>query len=129
VQLFSSSDGFRGTELFVSLSDPGRYLTVAGIARPSLEGLTSPNRIVQEGLTNALKHADASDADVTVRYRPNELEIEVRDNGEGTVPAFCSRTAARPGCASRSASTSWPTSPLASVRRGRRCDRADVWRA
>ena len=28
VQLFSSSDGYRGTELFVSLSDSGRYLTV-----------------------------------------------------------------------------------------------------
>jgi heme-degrading monooxygenase HmoA len=28
VRLFSRSDGFRGTELFVSLSDPGRYLTV-----------------------------------------------------------------------------------------------------
>ena len=27
-QLFSSSDGFEGTELFVSVSDPGRYLTV-----------------------------------------------------------------------------------------------------
>ena len=27
-QLFSSSDGFRGTELFASLSDPGRYLTI-----------------------------------------------------------------------------------------------------
>jgi len=27
-QLFSSSDGFEGTELFVSLSSPGRYLTV-----------------------------------------------------------------------------------------------------
>jgi heme-degrading monooxygenase HmoA len=27
-QLFSSSDGFVGTELFVSLSRPGRYLTV-----------------------------------------------------------------------------------------------------
>jgi len=27
-QLFSSSDGFEGTELFVSLSTPGRYLTV-----------------------------------------------------------------------------------------------------
>ena len=40
-------------------------------------------RIVQEGLTNALKHARASDADVTVRYRLDELEIEVRDNGEG----------------------------------------------
>ena len=27
-QLFSSSDGFRGTELFASLDNPGRYLTV-----------------------------------------------------------------------------------------------------
>ena len=44
----------------------------------------SAYRIVQEGLTNALKHAHASDADVIVRYRPDELEIEVRDNGHGT---------------------------------------------
>ncbi len=43
----------------------------------------SAYRIVQEGLTNALKHAHASDADVTVRYRRDELEIEVRDNGQG----------------------------------------------
>jgi signal transduction histidine kinase len=43
----------------------------------------SAYRIVQEGLTNALKHAHASDADVTVRYRPDELEIEVRDDSEG----------------------------------------------
>jgi signal transduction histidine kinase len=43
----------------------------------------SAYRIVQEGLTNALKHANASDADVTVRYRPDEVEIEVRDNGNG----------------------------------------------
>jgi signal transduction histidine kinase len=43
----------------------------------------SAYRIVQEGLTNALKHANASDADVTVRYRPDEVEIEVRDNGAG----------------------------------------------
>jgi signal transduction histidine kinase len=41
-------------------------------------------RIVQEGLTNALKHAHASDAEVTFRYRPDELEIEVRDNGQGS---------------------------------------------
>jgi len=27
-QLFSSSDGFEGTELFVSVSNSGRYLTV-----------------------------------------------------------------------------------------------------
>jgi signal transduction histidine kinase len=44
----------------------------------------SAYRIVQEGLTNALKHARASNADVTVRYRPGELQIEVRDNGGGS---------------------------------------------
>jgi signal transduction histidine kinase len=44
----------------------------------------SAYRIVQEGLTNVLKHARASDADVIVRYRPQELEIQIRDNGQGT---------------------------------------------
>jgi signal transduction histidine kinase len=44
----------------------------------------SAYRIVQEGLTNALKHARATGADVTVRYRPDEVEIQVRDNGQGT---------------------------------------------
>ena len=34
-------------------------------------------------MTNALKHAHAPDADVTVRYRADGLEIEVRDNGQG----------------------------------------------
>ena len=43
----------------------------------------SAYRIVQEGLTNALKHARASQADVTVRYRPNEVELEVADDGRG----------------------------------------------
>jgi signal transduction histidine kinase len=43
----------------------------------------SAYRIVQEGLTNALKHAHASHADVTVRYRPDELELEVADDGSG----------------------------------------------
>jgi signal transduction histidine kinase len=44
----------------------------------------SAYRIVQEGLTNALKHAHATRADVTVRYEPDELQLEVRDNGLGT---------------------------------------------
>jgi signal transduction histidine kinase len=43
----------------------------------------SAYRIVQEGLTNALKHANATRADVTVRYAPDELQIEVRDDGRG----------------------------------------------
>lgn len=43
----------------------------------------SAYRIVQEGLTNALKHANASHADVTVRYRPDEVELNVADDGRG----------------------------------------------
>ena len=43
----------------------------------------SAYRIVQEGLTNAVKHAHASQVDVTFRYASDELQIEVRDNGEG----------------------------------------------
>jgi signal transduction histidine kinase len=60
-------------------------LHVDGTPFPLPRGIDlSAYRIVQEGLTNALKHAHASDADVTVRYRPDQLEIEVRDNGHGT---------------------------------------------
>ncbi|HXH97998.1 MAG TPA: sensor histidine kinase [Gaiellaceae bacterium] len=43
----------------------------------------SAYRIIQEGLTNALKHAHAGRADVVVRYRPDELRIDVRDDGRG----------------------------------------------
>jgi signal transduction histidine kinase len=72
------------------LDDVGRAglpveLHVDGKPFPLPRGIDlSAYRIVQEGLTNALKHADASDADVTVRYRQDELEIEVRDNGQGS---------------------------------------------
>src|SRR5262245_24422192 len=60
-------------------------LHVDGDPFPLPRGLElSAYRIVQEGLTNALKHAQASTADVTVRYRLDELEIEVRDDGVGS---------------------------------------------
>jgi len=59
-------------------------LHLEGDPYPLPRGLDlSAYRIVQEGLTNVLKHAGASDADVVVRYRPDEVEIEVRDNGNG----------------------------------------------
>jgi signal transduction histidine kinase len=45
----------------------------------------SAYRIIQEGLTNALKHARASHADVTVHYGSNELQLEIRDDGRGAV--------------------------------------------
>src|SRR5437870_666932 len=44
----------------------------------------SAYRIVQEGLTNALKHARASKADVTLRYEPDGVQLEVRDDGIGS---------------------------------------------
>ena len=44
----------------------------------------SAYRIVQEGLTNSLKHANASRADVIVRYGSQDVELEVRDDGVGT---------------------------------------------
>jgi signal transduction histidine kinase len=44
----------------------------------------SAYRIIQEGLTNALKHSAASRADVTIHFRADGLQLEVRDNGVGT---------------------------------------------
>ena len=59
-------------------------LHVEGEAAPLPRAIDlSAYRIVQEGLTNALKHARAHRADVTLRYAPDELQIEVRDDGAG----------------------------------------------
>ena len=43
----------------------------------------SAYRIVQEGLTNALRHAHATQAEVGLRYASDQLRIEVSDNGHG----------------------------------------------
>jgi signal transduction histidine kinase len=44
----------------------------------------SAYRIVQEALTNALKHAGPARAHVIVCYSPEELELEVLDDGAGS---------------------------------------------
>jgi signal transduction histidine kinase len=41
-------------------------------------------RLVQEGLTNTLKHAQAHRAEVLVRYGNGEVEVVVADDGNGT---------------------------------------------
>jgi signal transduction histidine kinase len=85
---FTPQPGLDG--LGALLEDVGRAglpveLHVDGQPVPLPRGVDlSAYRIVQEGLTNALKHARANAADVTVRYRPEELQIEVRDNGLGS---------------------------------------------
>ena len=43
----------------------------------------SAYRVVQEALTNTVKHAGASTAEVRVRYRPQEVEVEIVDDGVG----------------------------------------------
>jgi signal transduction histidine kinase len=63
-------------------------LRFAGERFPLPPGIDlSAYRIVQEGLTNALKHARASHAEVTVRYAPDEVGIQVRDDGTGGTPS------------------------------------------
>jgi len=43
----------------------------------------SAYRIVQEGLANALTHANCAHADVTVRYGGDVIEVEIADDGSG----------------------------------------------
>jgi signal transduction histidine kinase len=59
-------------------------VSVAGSARP-LPGTVdlTAYRIVQESLTNVVRHARASTATVSVRYDPDAVVLEVHDNGSG----------------------------------------------
>jgi signal transduction histidine kinase len=55
-------------------------VNVDGVAVPSAIG-GAVYRIVQEALTNVLRHADASKAEVRVRAATDALDIEITDNG------------------------------------------------
>jgi signal transduction histidine kinase len=65
-------------------------LTVAGNPQPLPPGPDlAAYRIVQEALTNTVKHAGPATAAVQLRWHPRELELEVTDTGRGpnvTVP-------------------------------------------
>jgi signal transduction histidine kinase len=59
-------------------------LRVEGTPRPLPPALDlSAFRIVQEALTNALKHAGPARADVTVRYEDGLVSLEISDTGRG----------------------------------------------
>jgi signal transduction histidine kinase len=59
-------------------------LHVEGDPQPLPPGLDlSAYRIVQEALTNARKHAGDARAQLTIRYHPSCVEIEIADDGEG----------------------------------------------
>jgi signal transduction histidine kinase len=57
-------------------------LEVRGDPVPLPRGLDlSAYRILQEALTNSLKHSGADHAEVTVEYAPDQLCLQVRDHG------------------------------------------------
>jgi signal transduction histidine kinase len=78
-------------ELASAVRDAGIAVSVArdGVVAPVPAAVDlSAYRIVQEALTNTLRHADAQEAEVRLRYEPGALRVEVRDDGRA-------RTAAR----------------------------------
>ncbi|MGH8886582.1 MAG: sensor histidine kinase [Egibacteraceae bacterium] len=64
---------------------------VTGEPQPLAAGVDlSAYRIVQEALTNALKHANASTVEVRLRYTERDLQVEVVDDGCGiTAEGWC----------------------------------------
>jgi signal transduction histidine kinase len=70
-------DGLRGAGLPVELS-------IEGERRELPVGIElSAYRVVQEGLTNALKHAGRAHVRVRVRYGERSVELEIADDGTG----------------------------------------------
>jgi signal transduction histidine kinase len=62
-------------------------LQVHGTRPPLPAGVDlSAYRIVQEALTNVVKHAGPARAQVVVGYRDHEVTVEVTDDGRGAVP-------------------------------------------
>jgi signal transduction histidine kinase len=71
---------------------PSRY-TVAGRQRPLAAGIElCVYRVVQESLTNVLKHAPGSSVDVRLEYEPERVRVVVADTGPHAVPAQRTRT-------------------------------------
>jgi signal transduction histidine kinase len=59
-------------------------LTIVGMDLPLPAGMDlAAYRLVQEALTNTVKHAGKATARVTVRHEPEALDIEVTDDGRG----------------------------------------------
>ena len=74
------ADSFRGTGLTVTVSQ-------AGDERPmGRETSLFAYRLVQEGLTNVLRHSSADRVDITLRWLDEDVELQLADNGGDPMP-------------------------------------------
>ena len=76
--------------LLQTVTDAGVQVdvSVAGSARPLPGAIDlTAYRILQESLTNVVRHAHASAVCVLIRYDPDEIVVEVDDNGHGPAAA------------------------------------------
>jgi len=72
---------------------PSRY-AMSGRRRPLPAGIElCVYRVVQESLTNVLKHAPGSSVDVRLEYAPEHIKVVVTDTGPHAIPAQRSRSA------------------------------------
>ncbi|MFJ5730802.1 sensor histidine kinase [Streptomyces paradoxus] len=70
---------------------------ISGEPRPLPTGIdVTAYRIIQEALTNALKHGGGAKAEVTVRYAEHYLRVEVLNSGPSVLSGDASRPRSRP---------------------------------
>jgi signal transduction histidine kinase len=61
--------------------------SILGTARPLPAAIDlAAYRIIQESLTNVVRHAGRASAEVTVAYEPSRIVIDVSDDGRGPIP-------------------------------------------
>jgi len=60
---------------------------IIGLARPLPAAIDlAAYRIIQESLTNVVRHAGRATAEVTLAYEPSRIVIDVSDDGRGPIP-------------------------------------------
>ena len=73
-------------------------LTIEGEPRPLPDGVdVSAYRIVQEALTNVVRHAGSAPTRVLLRYSADAIHVGVEDDGVATPAARWERAGSRSG--------------------------------
>ena len=111
------------TESTRSRRGPAAGPTSRASRRHCLPGIDlTAYRIVQEALTNVIRHAGAVDAELTVRYGPTRLELEIaRRRARHVRPMPTAAATGWSGCASARRSTAARSRPATGPRAATRC--------